>query len=119
MKADLLDASCWPDIVKGCDYVCHLASPFPASTPKDENEIIKPAVEVCLRCHLHCKRGLSLSLPGFFGFVWCLFCLQGTVNVLKACAQTPTVRRVVLTASVVSGTSTMCGVGHRSQCSVF
>jgi dihydroflavonol-4-reductase len=25
-------------------YVMHTASPFPPSTPKDENELIKPAV---------------------------------------------------------------------------
>lgn len=31
--------------VKDCDYVIHVASPFPNATPKTEDEIIKPAVE--------------------------------------------------------------------------
>ena len=31
--------------VKGVTYVIHVASPFPASQPKDENEVIQPAVE--------------------------------------------------------------------------
>lgn len=26
-------------------YVCHVASPFPNDVPKNENEVIKPAVE--------------------------------------------------------------------------
>ena len=50
----------------------HVASPFPASNPRDENEIIKPAVE-------------------------------GTTNVLEACAKTKgAVKRVVLTSSCVA-----------------
>eukprot|EP00468_Gymnochlora_sp_CCMP2014_P012290 CAMPEP_0167752608 /NCGR_PEP_ID=MMETSP0110_2-20121227/7235_1 /TAXON_ID=629695 /ORGANISM="Gymnochlora sp., Strain CCMP2014" /LENGTH=366 /DNA_ID=CAMNT_0007638247 /DNA_START=94 /DNA_END=1194 /DNA_ORIENTATION=- len=32
-------------VVEGCDYVLHTASPFPMNSPKDENELIKPAVE--------------------------------------------------------------------------
>ncbi|PIK48965.1 hypothetical protein BSL78_14178 [Apostichopus japonicus] len=45
VEADLLDADCWTNAVDGCDYVIHTASPFPLSTPSDENEIIKPAVD--------------------------------------------------------------------------
>ncbi|EFO82284.1 hypothetical protein CRE_00212 [Caenorhabditis remanei] len=29
VEADLLDASCWKKAVAGCDYVLHVASPFP------------------------------------------------------------------------------------------
>jgi dihydroflavonol-4-reductase len=39
----------WPAAVAGCEYVLHLASPFPASVPKDENELIVPAREGALR----------------------------------------------------------------------
>jgi dihydroflavonol-4-reductase len=39
----------WPDAVNGCEYVLHVASPFPASVPKDENELIAPAREGTLR----------------------------------------------------------------------
>ena len=58
--------------VKDCTYVLHVASPFPASNPTDEMEVIKPAVE-------------------------------GTKNVLEACAATKgAVKRVVFTSSLVA-----------------
>lgn len=31
--------------MKDCQYVIHMASPFPALNPHDESEIIEPAVE--------------------------------------------------------------------------
>lgn len=47
--ADLeLDAG-WAEAVAGCDYVLHVASPFPPTVPKDENELIIPAREGALR----------------------------------------------------------------------
>ncbi|XP_046853004.1 phenylacetaldehyde reductase-like [Xenia sp. Carnegie-2017] len=45
VQADLLNADSWLSAVKDCDYVIHVASPFPNATPKTEDEIIKPAVE--------------------------------------------------------------------------
>jgi nucleoside-diphosphate-sugar epimerase len=39
----------WPEAVAGCEYVLHVASPFPGGTPKDENELIRPAREGALR----------------------------------------------------------------------
>lgn len=71
VTADLQDAESWTRAVKGCTYVYHIASPFTVSSPRDENELIRPAVE-------------------------------GTLNVLKACAESGTVKRVVLTSSVVA-----------------
>lgn len=47
--ADLEKDAGWADAVKGSDYVLHVASPFPASVPKDENELIVPAREGALR----------------------------------------------------------------------
>ena len=47
--ADLESDAGWPEAVAGCDYVLHVASPFPAKTPKDENELIIPAREGTLR----------------------------------------------------------------------
>jgi nucleoside-diphosphate-sugar epimerase len=49
VKADLLSDDGWSDAAKGCDYVLHVASPFPAALPKDENDLIKPAREGTLR----------------------------------------------------------------------
>lgn len=71
VEADLLDEPCWLKAVEGCDFVLHMASPFPNANPKTEGEIIEPAV-------------------------------QGTLNVLKACASTDSVKRVVLTSSVAA-----------------
>jgi nucleoside-diphosphate-sugar epimerase len=47
--ADLEDDGGWPEAVAGCDYVLHVASPLPPSTPKHEDELIIPAREGTLR----------------------------------------------------------------------
>lgn len=45
-EADLhAPSTVWEAAAKGCQYVIHSASPFPVAAPKDENELIKPAVE--------------------------------------------------------------------------
>jgi nucleoside-diphosphate-sugar epimerase len=48
-EADLERDAGWPDAVTGCDFVLHVASPFPSRVPKDENELIVPAREGTLR----------------------------------------------------------------------
>src|ERR1017187_2690450 len=48
-EADLEKDVGWPNAVAGCEYVLHVASPFPAEVPKDENELIVPAREGALR----------------------------------------------------------------------
>ena len=47
--ADLGDEAGWVEAVAGCDYVLHVASPFPAAQPKDADELIVPAREGTLR----------------------------------------------------------------------
>jgi nucleoside-diphosphate-sugar epimerase len=47
--ADLEEDGGWPEAVAGCDYVLHVASPLPPSTPKHEDELIIPAREGTLR----------------------------------------------------------------------
>ena len=47
--ADLEKDAGWAEAVAGCEYVLHVASPFPATVPKDENELIVPAREGALR----------------------------------------------------------------------
>lgn len=39
----------WAEAAADCDYVQHIASPFPISQPKDEQELIRPAVDGTLR----------------------------------------------------------------------
>jgi nucleoside-diphosphate-sugar epimerase len=49
VAADLESDAGWPQAVAGCEYVLHVASPFPQNVPKDENELIVPAREGALR----------------------------------------------------------------------
>jgi dihydroflavonol-4-reductase len=44
-EADLLFDSGWDEAVRGCTYALHVASPFLLSAPKDDNDLIAPAVE--------------------------------------------------------------------------
>ncbi|MFN4362715.1 SDR family oxidoreductase [Chryseobacterium hispalense] len=48
-EADLTSDNNWDEAVKGCEYVLHVASPFPTQDPKDENELIIPARDGALR----------------------------------------------------------------------
>src|SRR5580704_6889995 len=48
-RADLNADAGWPEATAGCDYVLHVASPFPSTVPKDENELIGPARDGALR----------------------------------------------------------------------
>jgi dihydroflavonol-4-reductase len=47
--ADLRSDDGWAQAVQGCDYVLHVASPFPLAQPKDPDELIVPAREGTLR----------------------------------------------------------------------
>lgn len=47
--ADLAGDAGWAEAVAGCDYVLHIASPFPAGIPKHEDELIVPARDGALR----------------------------------------------------------------------
>lgn len=49
LAADLLADEGWEAAVQGCDYVLHVASPFPPAQPKDPDELIVPAREGTLR----------------------------------------------------------------------
>lgn len=46
---DLLSDAGWSDAVAGCDFVLHVASPFPPGVPKHEDDLIIPAREGTLR----------------------------------------------------------------------
>lgn len=47
--ADLDKDAGWAEAAADCDYVQHIASPFPIQQPKDEQELIRPAVDGTLR----------------------------------------------------------------------
>jgi dihydroflavonol-4-reductase len=48
-RADLNADAGWAEAAAGCDYVLHVASPFPSTVPKDENDLIVPARDGALR----------------------------------------------------------------------
>ena len=47
--ANLASDEGWPQTLAGCDYVLHVASPFPLKVPRNEDELIVPAREGALR----------------------------------------------------------------------
>jgi dihydroflavonol-4-reductase len=49
VELDLEKDSGWDAALKGIDVLVHTASPFPIASPKDENELIRPAVDGTLR----------------------------------------------------------------------
>jgi nucleoside-diphosphate-sugar epimerase len=49
VAADLAQDAGWSEAVAGCDFVHHVASPFPAGAPKHEDELIIPARQGALR----------------------------------------------------------------------
>lgn len=59
-EADLMRDEGWAEAVAGCRFVLHVASPFPASVPKHEDELILPAREGALRV-LRAARGAGVQ----------------------------------------------------------
>ena len=49
VEADLSKDAGWEAAATGQEYVLHMASPFPASPPRDEAELVRPAVDGTLR----------------------------------------------------------------------
>lgn len=49
VELDLTSDKGWDTALKGVDVLLHTASPFPLATPRDENELIRPAVDGTLR----------------------------------------------------------------------
>jgi nucleoside-diphosphate-sugar epimerase len=47
--ADLESDAGWPQAVADCDYVLHIASPFPRTLPKNEDDLVVPARDGALR----------------------------------------------------------------------
>ena len=58
--ADLTTDAGWAEATAGCDYVLHVASPFPVNVPRHEDELIVPAREGALRL-LRAARGASVK----------------------------------------------------------
>lgn len=59
-SADLTRDAGWREAVAGCEYVLHMASPFPEQLPKHEDDLIVPAREGTLRV-LRASRDLGVK----------------------------------------------------------
>ena len=55
-ELDLLRDKGWSEAAEGCDYLLHVASPFVIAEPKNEDEMIKPAVDGTLRALENAKK---------------------------------------------------------------
>jgi dihydroflavonol-4-reductase len=49
VELDLEKDAGWDNALKGIDVLLHTASPFPIASPRDENDLIRPAVDGTLR----------------------------------------------------------------------
>jgi nucleoside-diphosphate-sugar epimerase len=61
VEADLTRDDGWKDAVAGCTYVLHVASPFPPEVPKNEMDLIRPAVEGTKRVLSACAASGSVK----------------------------------------------------------
>jgi len=72
-ELDLMKDEGWDKALEGCDFLLHVASPFVVKEPKDENELIKPAVEGTLRALKAAKKAgvkrvvVTSSIVAMFG----------------------------------------------------
>ena len=48
-EADLLHDDGWDAAMDGCSHVLHVASPFPMKSPRNRDEVVRPAVDGTLR----------------------------------------------------------------------
>lgn len=55
VNAELTNEQSIINAIEGSDYVVHTASPFPVKPPKNEQELIKPAVEGTLAVLKACQ----------------------------------------------------------------
>lgn len=49
VTADLNADAGWREAARGCDYILHVASPFPSKNPKSDDELVRPARDGALR----------------------------------------------------------------------
>ena len=65
-QADLMNDAGWAEAVIGADYVLHVASPFPPTIPRHEDELIVPARDGALRV-LKASRDAGVKRVGGLG----------------------------------------------------
>ncbi|XP_013791991.1 tetraketide alpha-pyrone reductase 1-like [Limulus polyphemus] len=60
VEADLLKKEGWDNALKNCEYIMHVASPFPNKPPSQEEDLLKPAVDGTLLVLAACARAGSV-----------------------------------------------------------
>jgi dihydroflavonol-4-reductase len=80
-ELNLMQDEGWTEAMEGCDFVLHVASPFVSKEPKDENELIKPAVEGTLRALKAAKKAGVKRVVLTSSMVAMLGDLKGDANV--------------------------------------
>ena len=83
-ELDLLKDEGWNEAMQGCDYVLHVASPYMTKVPKDENQIIKPAVEGTQRALKTAAKAGIKRLVLTSSMVAMLGDVKGTIDVNQA-----------------------------------
>ncbi|KAB1226406.1 Tetraketide alpha-pyrone reductase 1 [Morella rubra] len=111
-KANLLEESSFDAAIQGCDGVFHTSSPFynDVKDPQDSGHwcwihlksvpiddeffclLIKRTLDIGVGSRKHHQNAAQLLDPA----------VKGTLNVLKSCAKSPSVKRVVLTSSIAA-----------------
>jgi len=49
VTADLTSDTGWSEAAAGCTYVLHVASPFPSTSPQNDDDLVRPARDGTLR----------------------------------------------------------------------
>ena len=80
-ELNLLQDKGWESAMEGCDYVLHVASPYITSEPKDENELIKPAVEGTQRALTAAKKAGIKRIVLTSSMVAMLGDANGSINI--------------------------------------
>ena len=81
VELNLLKDEGWEEAMQGCEFVLHVASPYVTTEPKDENELIKPAVQGTLRALKAAKKAGVKRIVVTSSMVSMLGDVNGSINI--------------------------------------
>ena len=80
-ELNLMKDEGWEEAMEGCEFVLHVASPFVSREPKDENDLIKPAVDGTKRALKAAKKAGIKRIVVTSSMVSMLGDANGSVNI--------------------------------------